>query len=304
MLWAFATLGLQPEENLLAGLTVQAMAVRHDFNPQNISNTLWAFTTLGRQPDKQLLAGLTEQVIAVRIALKPQDIANMLWVTCFLSIHSPDVASRLAHALEPCIAALASSVELVIQLQLQLHQFFVSCDLDGLRAGVPDSTMTLKETLGPECRAAFVGGTTQSSRSQTEVSQTLRGMGLSVEDEARCPTSGYSLDMLVHSTPVPGQSGGESTTGDTEGWAVEFDGPSHFLACGAPTGATLIKRHHVHLLGYSLVSIPYWEWANLRAGEREEYLKVKLQSAKSAQAAAMVSTSTTSGEGEIDLDHV
>jgi hypothetical protein len=25
-------------------------------------------------------------------------------------------------------------------------------------------------------------------------------------------------------------------------WAVEFDGPSHFLMCRAPTGATLLKR--------------------------------------------------------------
>jgi hypothetical protein len=30
------------------------------------------------------------------------------------------------------------------------------------------------------------------------VSDTLRGMGLSVEDEFRCPKSGYSIDMRVH----------------------------------------------------------------------------------------------------------
>ncbi len=49
---------------------------------------------------------------------------------------------------------------------------------------------------------------------------TLRGMGLSVEDEFRCPKSGYSIDMRVHDRRV----NAKSSTG-----AVEFDGPSLFL---------------------------------------------------------------------------
>jgi hypothetical protein len=60
-------------------------------------------------------------------------------------------------------------------------------------------------------------------------------------------------------------------------WAVEFDGPSQFLASGAPTGATLLKRRHLELLGHALVSVPYWEWSRCKgAGEREQYLKRKL----------------------------
>jgi len=53
--------------------------------------------------------------------------------------------------------------------------------------------------------------------------------------------------------------------------AVEFDGPSHFLASRAPTGATLLRlqRRHLQLLGHALVSVPYWEWDECRgAGER------------------------------------
>ena len=64
-------------------------------------------------------------------------------------------------------------------------------------------------------------------------------------------------------------------------WAVEFDGPSHFLASPspsrAPTGATLLKRRQLQLLGHALVSVPYWEWAACKgAGEREQYLRSKL----------------------------
>ena len=60
--------------------------------------------------------------------------------------------------------------------------------------------------------------------------------------------------------------------------AVEFDGPLHFLASRAPTGATLLKRRHLQLLGHALVSVPYWEWDACKgAGEREQYLWRKLR---------------------------
>jgi hypothetical protein len=47
--------------------------------------------------------------------------------------------------------------------------------------------------LKEACRAAFEGSLTAPSSSQQQVSETL---GLSVEDEIRCPKSGYSIDMI------------------------------------------------------------------------------------------------------------
>ena len=91
------------------------------------------------------------------------------------------------------------------------------------------------------------------------------------QHEARCPRSGYSIDMLVHR---------DAEDKVSECWAVEFDGPHHFLVCvGAnaePTGATLMKRRHLELLGYRLISVPYWEWDNLRGFQRQGYLRGKL----------------------------
>jgi hypothetical protein len=55
---------------------------------------------------------------------------------------------------------------------------------------------TLKEKLGPSCQAAFIGVPVHPSASQKQVSDTLRGMSLSVEDEFRCPKSGYSIDII------------------------------------------------------------------------------------------------------------
>ena len=101
-------------------------------------------------------------------------------------------------------------------------------------------------------------------------------MGLTVEEELRCPQSGYSIDMLVQLDERPGS--GCNTPATRREWAVEFDGPHHFLECGLPTGATLIKRHHLSKLGYTLVSVPYWEWNQVsNTADRQTYLKRRLQ---------------------------
>ena len=109
------------------------------------------------------------------------------------------------------------------------------------------------------------------SRLQKDVSQALQRMELAVEEEYRCPKSGYSIDIRVRKSSAHECS-------EAEGWAVEVDGPCHFLSCKSPTGATLIKRRHLELLGYNLVSVPYWEWNGVRQDRRaqKEYLRSRL----------------------------
>ena len=65
--------------------------------------------------------------------------------------------------------------------------------------------------------------------------------------------------------------------------AVEFDGPTHYLLGGATgmiqcNGATAFKRRLLRLLGWEVISIPYFEWNEVRASKetREAYLKTKL----------------------------
>jgi hypothetical protein len=129
---------------------------------------------------------------------------------------------------------------------------------------------SLKQT----CRLAFEGAQTNLSATQQEVIETLRHMRLSVKDEVRCPKWGCSIDMLVNDSAL--EIGGErSSRGGS--WAVEFDGPSHCLTSRAPTGAILLQRRHLELLGHALVRVPYWEWDGCKgAGEREQHLRGKL----------------------------
>ena len=95
---------------------------------------------------------------------------------------------------------------------------------EALHAGIPASVQALKGKLGQSCKAAFIGQPAKVSASQQKVSDTLRGMGLLVEDEFRCPKSGYSIDMRVHEMCV----NAKSSKGADVGWAVEFDGAWHF----------------------------------------------------------------------------
>ena len=99
-----------------------------------------------------------------------------------------------------------------------------------------------------------------------------------MEDEYRCPRSGYSIDMLVSDAPPSAASAG--APGGRRCWAVEFDGPDHFLACGSPTGATLLKHRLLQQMGYALAVVPYWEWKQVCGDEvsEAEYLRGKLGS--------------------------
>ena len=85
--------------------------------------------------------------------------------------------------------------------------------------------------------------------------------------------SGYSIDMVVHDLRV----NAKSNTGAAAGWAVEYDGPYHFLAGRSPLSGTLMKRRHLQLLGYTVVSLPYWEWDLLKKSDKRKiYVEDKL----------------------------
>ena len=89
--------------------------------------------------------------------------------------------------------------------------------------------------------------------------------------------------IVAHDSAL--ETGGVRSSGRV--WAVEVDGPSHFLASGALTGATLLKRRYLLRMGHALVSVPYWEWSGCKgAGEREQYLKSKLAECGAAQCKA------------------
>jgi hypothetical protein len=255
---------------MMEQLERRAEAISGEFKPQDVANTLWAFATMGTKPGERTMGQLERRAEAISGEFNSQNVAITLWAISFFRIQFC-LAPRLYSSLSCRFPSIVFDDK---QSLCQLHQVVISCDMiEGLHADLSVSVQTLKEKLGPSCQAAFFGLPVHPSASQQQVSDTLRGMSLSVEDEFRCPKSGYSIDMRVHDIRV----NAKSSTGAAAGWAVEFDGPSHFLTCRLPVGGTLMKRRHLELLGYTVVSLPFWEWHQLTGNdERKEYLRGKL----------------------------
>jgi hypothetical protein len=74
------------------------------------------------------------------------------------------------------------------------------------------------------------GSWTAPSFSQQQVSERLRHMGLSVEDEVCCPKSGYSIDMIVHDS---GRVMGDERSSIAGMWAVDLMVPGTSLQAGS-----------------------------------------------------------------------
>jgi very-short-patch-repair endonuclease len=65
--------------------------------------------------------------------------------------------------------------------------------------------------------------------------------------------------------------------------AVEFDGPTHYLAGAVDSsraldGTSKFKERLLRNLGWKLVRVPYYEWDALRSSAgREAYLRGKIK---------------------------
>jgi hypothetical protein len=79
--------------------------------------------------------------------------------------------------------------------------------------------------------------------------------------EVRCPETLYSLDLVKDRI------------------VIEVDGPSHFIWDRKVTFATMIKREILKLYGWTVKSVPFFEWNNLSSqSERVQYLSHLLES--------------------------
>jgi len=293
--WAYARMEREFGGGMLRKMQDRAKAVAGMFDVQSVANMLWAYATVHHSMivtgdpsnDDGCLQALKRRVEELAGTLKVQDVSKTLWaVSVFangdlaVSTRSPEVV-RMVQVLVDRLVALGSAA-CFTQVDLsQLHQFFLSCSLEEkLCVKALDGLGDLKET----CRKSFVDNTlstSETSVSRKQVSMALRRMGFSVEEEFCCPKSGYSIDMLLHDSDLT--IGGKSN-GGRRTWALEYDGPSHYLAasskfvCKLPTGSTLLKRYHLQRLGYTLVSVPHWEWSAHDQTEQgqEKYLMSRL----------------------------
>jgi hypothetical protein len=70
--------------------------------------------------------------------------------------------------------------------------------------------------------------------------------------------------------------------------AIEVEGPHHYVQPdNTLTGPTLYRNRALAARGYALISIPHWEWRELRStAQQQQYLLAKLQALQKQPGAA------------------
>ena len=76
------------------------MAVQ-DCNPQNMANILWAFATLDVQPGTGLLEAGAHRMLELLPTTKPQALSNTMWAFATLG-YNPGTRTLAARPLLPC----------------------------------------------------------------------------------------------------------------------------------------------------------------------------------------------------------
>ena len=157
------------------------LVVRGDFKSQNIAKTLWAFVTLGLQPREELVGGLQVQAVAVGRLHLPGHCKPAMGICdakataqrgagggadgagygCAGKFYFPEHCQHFVGSMLPqhplarrgvptdtCLGApdqcpcCQSSLD--FRAQHQLHQYFVACEVDeAMRAGIPASILAL-----------------------------------------------------------------------------------------------------------------------------------------------------------------
>ena len=258
LMWGLATMGDGVDRVLLAAMQRRATAIAVDFTPQAVANLMWALASMGEKADRGLMEAMLKRASATAGEFYPQSVANLLWA---LAVMGDDLLEgNLAILVDRFAAKILELREEFTEVhKRQLHQWLLSCEL-GLAPGasLPKGVARVKKELGEASLQAFTTQPTRESQLQREVGAALESAGMEIEEEFRDARSGYSIDYLVRR-----RSGSfEEPTGL---WAVEVDGPFHFLQdARTPSGSTLLKRRLLGLLGYTVVPVPFWEWNALR----------------------------------------
>ena len=234
--WAFATAGHAADE-LLDAIAAEANGRMGDFNEQGLSNMAWAFATAGHAAAPVLIDAVAVQAAGRVGDLTPQALANTAWA-CAVADSSADALFGAPQFTARCMdfEQAFSPSELC-----QLHQWQLWRDEKGT------DWPPLPSSLAQRCHDAFGEGGSRPSQLQSKVVEALRAMGLQVQEEVRTPL-GHSLDAVVQ---LDGRQVG-----------IEVDGPSHFVG-RTPTGSTALKRRQLKAAGWTLVPVPYWEWAEI-----------------------------------------
>ena len=173
LMWALATLGMDPGAELATVMSRRAVESAGEFKPQEVANLMWALATLGVDPGAELATAMSRRAVASAGEFKPQEVANLMWALAVLSCEDLACLHIWVHAHSLLIPVLCRNLgcflgtdrAAVAAVLRQLHQTLLCVELEGLW---PE--LNLAGLLGPDtmrlCRQAFEGAGVRASKLQ------------------------------------------------------------------------------------------------------------------------------------------
>ena len=261
ILWALAILRYVPEdEDFLVAFSERSLIELQQgrFSYQGLTNTVWAFSVLGINPGQTLLDEFARE-IGNRLAgfFSSQGVSNSLFAFSVLE-YWPEkwvVDAYRAKLVEMEKTTGFSEIDWT-----QLFQANVVFERYS-----PHGALITDPKMLAAAEAAWKVGSSKVVISQfhREVSETLTEMGVPHEIEKLVEDGLFSLDIALKGKKV----------------AIEVDGPSHFARNvrdrrleGKDAGVTNMRTRCLTSSGWSIVHVPWFEWAEQAPGRRTAFM--------------------------------
>ena len=116
----------------ILALLARASVTVDSFKPQNVANLMWALATLGVEPGAELATAMSRRAVASAGEFKPQEVANLMWALATLGVDpGAELATAMsrravASAHQPSIYVVYPCIYMVYLLTyFKLHGIYV-----------------------------------------------------------------------------------------------------------------------------------------------------------------------------------
>jgi very-short-patch-repair endonuclease len=273
-LWACARFRHVPGQ-VLAALQEQRHFERFlsDANPQDLATTAWACGQLGYS-SSILLEGIMQQAAMLLQqhcnSFVTQDYCNLCWAVAVLDKqkHTPFVLQ-----LTQACSGMWDTVE--TEGLRQLHQVHIWLQQLQSREQPQGLAGVLSKQQFEGCAASWEqarcsNAAATASHLQQQVFAALQQLPSTMWQgelrmEALTPDGNFNIDIAA-------------VTAAGVQLAIEVDGPNHYVSPGRKVdGPTQFRNRMLAAQGYTVISVPYWEWDACKTAERQrQYLLDRL----------------------------
>ena len=302
------------------------------FTPQALANTLWAFATLRWYPAR-LLPSITEAIGGTVAKMTAQEVSNCLWSYARFAYHPGRVMAMFLSVMERRVdefegQGCTNSLWALAVLKathsgafVDLLQRYVELEQSRTEFGELQYNQILQAVLLAqfEARGGRVAWRPEVDLPETTVDRALKAWA---SQQMSTQLSGFHLDVsegltrlgiphiLEHLVARDLLSIDIAVVQEDHMLAIEVDGPFHFpVNARTPLGHTMIRRRLLRAAGWTVISIPWYEWFSMHTwDERLSYLTLMLSKAddrfahqlKPAGAKELLSTNFAPGPGPVN----